>query len=298
MKSLRLIPETILLYLMFGIFSVLPPVTASNLGGFLARSLGPHLGVTRRARANIKNAMPEKSETEVQSIIIEMWDNLGRVFAEYPHLEYIARERTISRNTHIVDRALADGNGGIFFGGHLGNWEVNGAAMLTHKNIAMRLTYRAANNPLADKLLEYARTMNGKLIAIPKARSSAKDLMKSMKEKNFIGILLDQKYNEGLPSVFFGQPAMSNPVAVVLAQKYNAPLIPAQNIRTGPAQFEIILHKPLALFHADGTALPQEQIVQQTQDILEGWNSSAPGPMDLASPALNSIKLIDGLVCR
>ena len=115
MTSLRLIPETILLYLMYGLFSTLPATAASNLGGWIARSVGPKLGASRKARAHIKLAYPEKPSAEVESIVIAMWDNLGRVFAEYPHLETIALTNTRVIGDEIIIRAINEGNGGIFF---------------------------------------------------------------------------------------------------------------------------------------------------------------------------------------
>jgi KDO2-lipid IV(A) lauroyltransferase len=277
MSILRYIPETVFLYLMFGIFSVLPVVTASNFGGSLARVIGPKLAASRKARANITKAFPEKTEKEIETIITEMWDNLGRVMAEYPHLEKIARDRTHINGMDIFNRLFNDNQGGIFFSAHQGNWEINGAVMLKQNNTPLHLTYRALNNPMADRLLRRARTLNGQIPAIPKARSSAKDLMSAMKNKNYVGILLDQKYNEGLAVNFFGRPAMTNPVAVILCQKYGAPLIPVRNVRIGPAQFEITAHEPIPLFAADGSPLPQMDILQKTQDLLEGWIRENPG---------------------
>jgi lauroyl/myristoyl acyltransferase len=72
--------------LLFGAFELLPLDCASALGGALARRIGPFLGVSKHARCNISRAFPELSETEVGRLVTGMWDNLGRVAAEYPHL--------------------------------------------------------------------------------------------------------------------------------------------------------------------------------------------------------------------
>lgn len=276
MKSLRLIPETVLLYMMYGLFRLLPAVTASNLGGFIACAIGPKLGASRKARAHLKLAFPEKTAAEIEAILIAMWDNLGRVFAEYPHLETIARDRVRVIGDDIITRTINEGNGGIFFSAHFGNWEIYGPTMLVRHDTLLHLTYRAMNNPAADTMLRRARTLGGKIPAIPKARTSAKDLMSAMKNKNHIGILLDQKYNEGIAVDFFGRPAMSNPVAIALAQKYKAPLIPVHNIRTGPAQFDIVVGEPIPLYAADGSLLPQDMALQHTQSIIESWIKQNP----------------------
>jgi hypothetical protein len=66
---------------------LLPLDAASALGGFLGRSIGRHLGVSRQALRNLRLAMPEIGAVEGWRVIRGMWDNLGRVIAEYPHLD-------------------------------------------------------------------------------------------------------------------------------------------------------------------------------------------------------------------
>jgi lauroyl/myristoyl acyltransferase len=74
---------------LFGGFKLLPLDCASALGGALARRIGPFLGVSKHAWRNISRAFPGLSETEIARVIAGMWDNLGRVAAEYPHLRNI-----------------------------------------------------------------------------------------------------------------------------------------------------------------------------------------------------------------
>ena len=59
-----------------------------------------------------------------------MWDHVGRVIAEYPHLETLALDHTQIIGQENLQNALNNPNGAIFFGAHLGNWEINGAAVL------------------------------------------------------------------------------------------------------------------------------------------------------------------------
>jgi lauroyl/myristoyl acyltransferase len=98
---------------LFAAFEALPLDRASTLGGALARYIGPFLGVSKHARLNIKRAFPELSEIEIGRIITGMWDNLGRVVAEYPHLRSITvfepGGRVETHGFEHVDRAVAGG---------------------------------------------------------------------------------------------------------------------------------------------------------------------------------------------
>jgi hypothetical protein len=75
---------------LFGAFKVLPLDCASALGGVLARRIGPFLGVSKLARRNLRGAFPELSDDGIERVVTGMWDNLGRVAAEYPHVGKIA----------------------------------------------------------------------------------------------------------------------------------------------------------------------------------------------------------------
>ena len=69
--------EAAFLYLIYGIFMVLPLDTASAFGGWIGRTIGPRLRTSREARRNLDRAMPELSEARRDEIITGMWDNLG-----------------------------------------------------------------------------------------------------------------------------------------------------------------------------------------------------------------------------
>ena len=71
------------------IITALGPDRASNLGGRVARLIGPHLSVSNIARANLKMAFPQKSEEKREEILKGVWENLGRTACEYPHLDQL-----------------------------------------------------------------------------------------------------------------------------------------------------------------------------------------------------------------
>ena len=109
-------------------FRLLPIDLASALGGRLARTFGPFFPVSKRAVRNLTNAYPEKSPAEIRTIVRAMWDNLGRVAAEYPHLKeidvYDPDGRVETTGGEYIDLLREDGHAGIFFSGHIANWEI------------------------------------------------------------------------------------------------------------------------------------------------------------------------------
>lgn len=271
MKHLRYFLEALGLYLLFFIFRILPPQTASALGGFLGRTIGPALAASRKAMKNLDMVFPDKLKEEKNLIIRDMWDNLGRVIAEYPHLEYLSKNRADVINSATIERVIAQGGGAVFIGGHIGNWEMNGAALYTQFGKTIDLTYREPNNPYVAGLLTRSRTLNGKLGAFPKARETARKLVKSLQDGRYLGIMIDQKFNEGTASLFLGHPAMTNPAPFQLAQKFNVPLIFVLSERLPGCRFNMHVLEPL------DTNKPLEDLMADANSVLGDWIARHPG---------------------
>ncbi|MCB1784219.1 MAG: lipid A biosynthesis acyltransferase [Alphaproteobacteria bacterium] len=275
-KKTRYFLEGFSLWLLFVLFASLSPRTASAIGGFLGRTFGPLLAASRKARRNLASVFPDMSSAEQSRIIAGMWCNLGRVIAEYPHLKQIAQYRTEVVGGQHVLALIERAQPAVFIGGHLANWEVNCAALLTQFAHPIALTYRAPNNPITARMLERARTLGGRLQAFPKNRESARHLMRTLKDGGFLGILIDQKYNEGVEAPFFGRPAMTNPVFVQLCQKYHCPLVPVRGERLEGCRFRLTVYPPIPVFDENGAALPIEQVIASAQALLEEWISERP----------------------
>src|SRR5438309_1206389 len=185
--------------LLFALFGSLPLDAASTLGGMLARRIGPRLGVSNRARRNLRSALPELSATQIEAILRGMWDNLGRVAAEYPHLRHIrvfgAESRVETSGLEHLDQALAAGRRVILFGGHLGNWEIAALAAGQY-GLDIAQIYRAANNPLVDRMIARfrgAKDSSGKGEFIPKGAIASRRAVGALRRGGHLALLADQK---------------------------------------------------------------------------------------------------------
>jgi KDO2-lipid IV(A) lauroyltransferase len=262
---------------LFSVFESLPLDRASALGGALARRIGPLLGVSKQARRNINRAFPELSETEIGHVITGMWDNLGRVAAEYPHLQKIAvfepGGRVETHGFEHVDRAVATGRRMIVFSGHIANWEIGMLAGVQH-GISVAQIYRAANNPLMDRMIARFRGDRGEFI--PKGAVAARRSIAALRRGAHLGLLADQKMNDGIPVPFFGRPAMTAPAIAVLALRFDCDVLPLRVERLDGARFRVTVFPPLPLTrsgepHADAAAL-----MARVNATLEAWIRDRP----------------------
>lgn len=173
----RFFLEAIFLRLFFFAIRLLPLDTASDIGGALGRTFGPLIPRTRVARRNIQQAFPAMTRDEVEATVRGMWDNLGRMIFEYPHLDRFRffsgadLGRTEVVGADFIDQARDDGQAGIFFSGHFANWELMGLCA-AERGVPLNLIYRAPNNPFLGWLFE--KRQSGDAEMLPKGAKGAK----------------------------------------------------------------------------------------------------------------------------
>ncbi len=269
--------------LLFGAFRLLPIDWASALAGGLARRIGPFLGISKRARSNLRRAFPQSTEAEVERIIGGMWDNLGRVAAEYPHLRKIRvfapDGRVETHGLEHMDRAVAAGRRMIIFSGHIANWEIGALAAVQYgitvtQPYRVTQIYRALNNPLVDRLIARFRGDRGEYI--PKGAAAARRAFAALYRGEHLTMLADQKLNEGIPVPFFGRPAMTATALGLLALRFDCDVLPARVERLGGARFRLTVFPPLPLPRSGNHAADVAALTADVTAVLESWIRERP----------------------
>lgn len=270
---------TALVYGTYGIFRLLPADGASALGGFIARNVGPLLSGTRRARHNLVRAFPEKSAAEIEKIIHGMWNNLGRTFAEYAHLAEISDTRPGGRIELIgaehIKAMIEDGQPGILVSGHLANWEVP-ASCTRHLGLELAPVYRAPNNEAVHRLLIKLRGAGTGNVHIPKGAAGARMLMRHLSNGGHVGMLVDQKMNDGIPVPFFGRDAMTAPAAAQLGIRFKLPMSLVRAERLGGTRFRVTFYPPMEYPTSSNRNDAARIIMEQINLKLEEWICERP----------------------
>ncbi|HEU5048129.1 MAG TPA: hypothetical protein VFT64_09845 [Rickettsiales bacterium] len=243
LRKVRYLFEAIILLLGLAFFRLLPLDVASSLGGRLARILGPLSGAHRTAAKNLEMAFPDISPYRKHQILRGMWDNMGRVIGEYPHLSRpIMRRRITVDGLEYLGDIKQSGKGAFFASGHFANWEIIPLTAAIH-NMPMALIYRAANNPFVDKVIRRIRSPYS-VAMYPKGRGGALSILKEIKSGRSVGMLVDQKLNDGLPVKFFGREAMTATAVISLAAKMQVPVFMVRVVRTHGVHFHVSVEAP------------------------------------------------------
>jgi KDO2-lipid IV(A) lauroyltransferase len=257
----------------------MPIEMSSLIGGFIGRSLGRFVKVNKVARRNIQKAFPDFTNEQVELTIMQMWDNLGRVAGEFPHMaNYKGDDFSKIVEVEGAEYIKAAGESGkttIFFSGHLANWEIVPKTIFEKGCPKINLVYRKSNNPYLDKLILDVRN-NYQAGCMPKGSVGARMIIKAIKNGQHIGMLVDQKQNDGIAVPFFGRDAMTAPAIATLALKYDCQLITIHVKRTKGAKFKIIASKP---FNFDNTGNEKADILNamtKINSIFEEWIKQEP----------------------
>ena len=257
------------------------PVAASNLGGFVARALGPLLPVSRVADANLCRAMPELDAAARARVVRGVWDNLGRTVGELPHVAALERSEsgpgwTIEGAEHVHALA-AHGGPAIFVSGHLGNWELLSRAA-AREGVVFAGVYRPAANPYVDALLQRLRRQGAGAEArhFPKGATGARATLGHLRAGGAVAMLVDQKMNDGIEARLFGLPAMTASAAAAYALRFGCPVIPGYVERIGPARFRVVCEAPLALPATGDRFADIAALTQAMNDRLEAWIRARP----------------------
>jgi KDO2-lipid IV(A) lauroyltransferase len=265
-----------------GVLRLLGPAAASNFGGAVARAIGPLLPVSRVADANLRAAMPELDAAARRRVIRGVWDNLGRTAAELP---YVGRLRRTDAGpgweivgVETIEALAARGGPALFLSAHLANWEVFQAAAATY-GIQLAALYRSASNPLIDRMIRDLRRgaagAEPKLFA--KGAAGARGALGHLAKGGFLGMLVDQKMNDGIPAPFFGRTAMTAPAAAAFALRFRCPVLMVHAQRLGPARFRIVVAPPLDMPATGDRQADIAAMMSLVNATLESWIRARPG---------------------
>jgi Kdo2-lipid IVA lauroyltransferase/acyltransferase len=270
--------EAILAWCGFGLVRLLPIDLVSAIGGFFGRVIGPKLGITRRARRNLARAFPEKSRAEIEALVRGMWDNLGRVVFEFPHVRHL-RPLTDRRRFEVIGaehiRALkSDGKAGVLFSAHVANWEMV-PLLVSEIGLPTLIFYRPPNNRLVDGLIRFARRLPN-VTPAPKGSEGARAAIATLKQGGHVGALIDQKMNDGILVPFFGRDAMTASAVAEFARRYACPIVGINVERIAGARFRLIVEPPITIEPTDDRTGDVRAAMTRLNRIVEGWIRARP----------------------
>jgi KDO2-lipid IV(A) lauroyltransferase len=260
------------------------PIKTADLFGRIARSIGPMMREQKIGRANLTAAFPEKSPGEIEAILAGVWDNLGRVGAEFAHLDRIweydpAQPETsrieIDKRSYELFRQLRDdGKPALIFACHLANWELPALAAVAH-GLDTAVLYRRPNISSADVIIQDMRAAKmGALI--PAGRDAPFKLAEALRSGQHVGMLVDQYLTNGVEVTFFGRKTRANPMLARLLRQIECPVHGVRIIRLPGHRFRGELSEEINPVRDTAGRIDVQGTMQVVTSVIEGWIREHP----------------------
>jgi KDO2-lipid IV(A) lauroyltransferase len=260
------------------------PIKTANLFGRITGLIGPLLREQRIGRANLTAAFPEKSPEEIETILAGVWNNLGRLGAEFAHLDHIwehdpahpdsSRIEIEPRTHELFAQLRLDGKAALIFASHLGNWELPALAAVAH-GLDAAILYRRPNIASADRIIQEIRAVKmGTLI--PAGRDAPLRLAEALQKGQHVAMLVDQYLTNGVEVNFFGRKTRANPMLARLLRQVECPIHGVRIIRLKGHRFRAELSEEVPPVRDASGQIDVQGTMQAITSVIESWIREYP----------------------
>ena len=260
------------------------PIKTANLLGRILRTIGPLTREQKIGRANLVAAFPEKSPEEIETILAGVWDNLGRLGAEFAHLDHVwehdpahpedSRIEIQARTHELFAQLRLDGKPALIFASHLGNWELPAVAAVAH-GLDATILFRRPNSQQANRIIEETRAVKmGTLI--PAGRDAPFRLAEALQKGQHVAMLVDQYLTGGVEVNFFGRKTKANPMLARLRRQFECPIHGTRIIRLPNNRFRAEVSEEVKPVRDASGQIDIQGTTQAIASVVEGWIREYP----------------------
>ena len=275
MNKLKYFFQFILIIFIFLIFKILGVKISSFIGGKLFELIGPMFRSKKIINENIKRAFPKIEQKKLDNIKSLMWNNYGRVFAEYIFLKEFRygklRDNIIIDGQEILKKIKDDNKKVVFISGHFSNFELM-AMQIDKLGIKIGAIYRPLNNIFLNIIMEKIRKKYICKNQIKKGIGGLKELLRLNKKGYSTALMIDQRVSQGIRSNFFDQKAFTTTIPAQLIKKFDIPVVPIFIERCENLKFKMRVFEPINFSEEESI----DNITEKLNKILENMIINNP----------------------
>ena len=275
MKIIKYFLQFLFIIIFFSLFKILGLNISSALGGKLFEKIGPLFRSKKLIHSNLKKAFPDISLDHLNGITKMMWNNYGRVFAEYMFIKKFREDKSnkniIIEGQEILEDIKKKNKSVVFISGHLSNFELM-AMHIEKSGIKLSAIYRPLNNIFLNKIMERIRKKYICKYQIKKGIGGMKKLMHLKKLNYSTALMIDQRVSQGIRSDFFNQKALTTTIPAQLVKKFKIPIVPIFIERINNINFKIVIKNPITFDNEETT----KTITDKLNLVLEKMISYKP----------------------
>ena len=248
MKSIKYFIQFFVILIFFLIFKILGLKYASYFSGKIVSLVGPLFRPKDLIKSNILKALPNLHQKDLHKISKNMWNNYGRILAEYIFIKDFRKSKFQDnieiKGQEILDQIKKHDEPVIFISGHFNNFELM-AMQIEKSGIDLAVVYRPLNNKFLNFIMERIRKKYICKNQIKKGVSGTKQLLSFFKKKTSIALMIDQRVSQGIKSNFFNHEAFTTTIPAQFVKKFKCKVVPIYIERIKDINFKLTIHEPL-----------------------------------------------------
>ena len=268
MKIIKYFFQFLFFIIFFFLFKVFGFKISSAVGGKLFEIIGPIFRSKKLIDTNIKKAVPNINSEDLKKTTRLMWNNYGRIFAEYVFIKSFRNGKLNSRisieGQDILEEIKKLNQQVVFISGHFSNFELM-AMHLEKVGIKLTAIYRPLNNIFLNIIMENIRKKYICKNQIKKGIGGMKKIIHLKRQNYSTALMIDQRVSEGIRSNFFNNPALTTTIPAQLVKKFKIPVVPIFIERVNNLNFKITVSKPINFTDSDSI----EKITDDLNKVLE-----------------------------
>jgi KDO2-lipid IV(A) lauroyltransferase len=269
--------EAAVIRVLLGVLARRTPEDASRLAHRIFRAIGPRTSKQRVVLRNLRVALPERSDEDIEEVAREIFGNMGVALAEIVHLERIWSERE-SRLEFVVEPAVRflrePGRPAVLVTAHVGPWTLTNFIARRY-GVPLTIVYAPESNPFVHDLMFRLREALG--VALVPRDKSMRTLMQELAAGRSVGLGSDVRLDSGEMLPFFGHEMLSNTVPARLALRYGCELVPVRAERRAKGRYRITVCAPI---EPGGSDLPTSdaalEMTRRLNAVFEAWIQETP----------------------
>ena len=258
MKLIRYFFEYFFIIILFGLLRLLGYRIASEIGCFLGKTFGPLFRSKKTIKNNLIKFDNSLTPEKISNISKEMWENYGRILAEYPFISSF-RKGDLDKYIKIENKEkleeIKKGQPVVFVSAHFSNFELMAMA-IEKAGVNLSAIYRPLNNRMVNSIMEPLRKKYICKNQIKKGINGVRESLKFFKQGVSIAIMIDQRVSEGEKINFFSHPAHTTTIPAQFVKKFGCKIQPVHIERYNKINFKITFDEQIIVGkNADNTSI-------------------------------------------
>src|SRR5512136_2143039 len=235
---------------------------------------------------NVRHVLgPEANESAIRSVVRGVFRNASKNYLDLIRIPRMKPEeikrQVIPHGAHYLADALASGKGVMLVTAHFGSFDIAVQLLAVHSVRTTILVEALEPQRLLDHVVSLRR--NKGLNIIPAKSGALQSMLQALRKGEVVLLPCDRDVTGEAPrAVFFGEETRVPDIAVRIALRTGATIIPVFNLRRDDGRYDVFVEPPIEVASNGNGAVAAH--VKEVIRVMEKYIKSCPEQWAVLEP--------------